>query len=54
MDSGSAECVAPETVARDIPKRRQRRHDKDRRTTLQMEVSSRTRVKDRDDVLRGW
>ena len=38
MDSGSAECVAPASVAL-------RRHVKDRRTTLQMEVSSRTNVK---------
>ena len=42
MDSGSAECVAPESIAKSVPLMELRRHVKDRRTTLQIQVSSRT------------
>ena len=45
MDSGSAECVAPEKIAKSIPLMETEASRQGQTYTPQMEVSSRTRVK---------
>ena len=53
MDSGSAECVAPEDIAKSVPVWRLRHLVKDRLTTPQMEASSRCTQRLATSIARG-